>query len=204
MGLKLRYNLFYQVQAQDVYGVYREFYGKRGRTVLLEGCANDAISIYHPQNDWVVVKLDSGWEWKERREAQLLVSNRLCCPGFLAFVYDGIFWGYEFFVNGVALDHFVQDPDECESWFPGNSCRGNPDILITYLPQLNRNVLEDYLVQQSAPNEKVRPGDEFRRFDECAILDFLRSLGVLVSLRDHIVRVDSTIFQSFQLGQYVA
>lgn len=80
---------------------------------------------------------------------------------------------------------------------------GNPDILITYLPQLNRNALAAYLVQKPAPNEKVRPGDEFERFDECAILDFLHSLSVPVSLRDHVVRVDSTIFQSFWLGQYV-
>lgn len=93
MGLNLRYNLFHLVQAQAVYAVYREFYGKRRRTVLLEGCENAAISIYHSQNDWVVVELGSGWEWKERREAQLLVSNRLGCPGFLAFVYDGVFWG---------------------------------------------------------------------------------------------------------------
>lgn len=39
------------------------------------------------------------------------------------------------------------------------------------------------------PNDPVRPGDEFGRFDECAVLDFLRALGVGVDLRDGYVRV---------------
>lgn len=69
MGLKLRYNLFYGVQAKDVYAVYREFYGNRRRAILFEGSERDAISVYNPQNEWVIVKLGSGWEWKERREA---------------------------------------------------------------------------------------------------------------------------------------
>lgn len=203
MGLKLRYNLFYEVQAKDVYGMYREFYGNCGRTLLFKGCERDEISIYHPQNQWVVVELGSGWEWKERREVQLLVSYRLCCPGFLAFVYDGDYWGYKFFVNGIALDHFVQDPDECGYWFPGKLCMGDAEILVAHLPQLDRNSLAAYLVQKPAPNVKAKPEDEFRRFDEFAVLDFLDSLGVPVSLQDGVVRVDSDIFKSFWLGQYV-
>lgn len=204
MGLKLRYNLFYQVQPQDVYSAYREFYGNRGRIILFEGHDRDAISIYQPQDEWVVVELGSGWEWKERREAQLLVSKRLYCPGFLAFAYDGIYWGYEFFADGVVLDHFIQNPDEGEFWFPGKSCKGSSEMLLTYFPALDCDGLKAYLVQEPAPNEKVRPGDEFRRFDECSVLDFLHFLGVPVSLKDHVVTVDSTLFKSFWLGSYTA
>lgn len=201
MGLMLRYNLFYQVQAKNVYGAYREFYGNRRRTILFEGRERDAISIYHPQNEWTVVNLGSGWEWKERREAQLLVSNRLYCPGFLVFVYDGIYWGYEFFANGVVLDHFVQDPDESEHWFSGTSCKGDPDVLVTHLPHLERDVFAAYLAQKFGRNEKVRPEDKFEGFHSC-VLNFLNYLGVPVVCRDYVVGIDSTISQRFWLGQY--
>lgn len=204
MGLKLRYNLFYDVQAADVYSVYQEFYGKQKRIVLFEGHAEDAISIYCSKHKWVVVWLGSGWEWQERRKVQRLVSDRLGCPGFLAFVYDGIYWGYEFFVNGIVLDQFVQDPDESENWFPGKPCKGKPDVLITHLPHLDHNLITAYLMQKPAPNKKVRPEDEFSRFDDCAILDFLRYLDVPVSLQEHFVIVESKIFKSFWLGEYAS
>jgi hypothetical protein len=45
-------------------------------------------------------------------------------------------------------------------------------------------------------NVRARPGDEFRRFDECAVLDFLRMLGVAVGRSEGYVRPESPVFRS--------
>ena len=57
----------------------------------------------------------------------------------------------------------------------------------------------DFFSPQPSPqgtNVPARPGDELRRFDECAVLDFLRMLGVRVKLQDSYVQVSSPVFRS--------
>jgi hypothetical protein len=97
----LRYNLFYST-AGAVFEQFTSHYRRRGLAA--------EINFYRERNGWVVVELDAGWEWELRREVQLAVSDALGCPGFLVFVYDGDYWGYEFFDRGEAVDHFVQEP----------------------------------------------------------------------------------------------
>jgi hypothetical protein len=187
MGLMLRYYLFHNVTGKDVCGALKAFYAGRGRPLEADGPEHDAITVHEAENDWVVVDLDIGWEWKERREAQLFVSHRLWCAGFLVFVYDGDYWGYEFFDRGETLDHFVQYEDIAEQWFPGTDCRGNAEILSRHLPFLDISVIAPYLQQE--PNfpdlseSKVHPQDEFGRLDECAVIDFLRKFGISIGLR---------------------
>lgn len=94
MGLTLRYNLFHNVSAKAVHGAYVSLYQERGRLLQSEGDELRRIDFHEQQNGWVAVDLDIGWEWKERREIQLLASRRLRCAGFLIFVYDGDYWGY--------------------------------------------------------------------------------------------------------------
>src|SRR5262249_55053931 len=82
-----------------------------------------------------------------RREAQLFVSKELHCPGFLIFVYDGIYWGYEFFDDGQVQDHFVQDMDEGRWHFPDDPCVGNAQLLADHFDWLTADDVEPYLVQ---------------------------------------------------------
>jgi hypothetical protein len=208
MGLKLRYNLFHNTTAAAVFGTYVSFYEERCRPLEHVGDEWKRIDFHHENNGWVVVALDGGWEWNERREVQLLVSRRLWCPGFLVFVYDGDYWGYEFFDHGEPLDHFVQDSAAQPVWFPGEDCRGNAEAVAEHLPFLRTEDIAPYLVQKHdwviprGVNVPARPSDEFRRFDECAVLDFLRMLGVHVRLQDGSVRVNSPVFRSvFKVGK---
>src|SRR3954447_26442196 len=120
MGLMLRYYLFHGVTADTVSGALQSFYAARRRPLKPSNASTaisgDALTIHDADNNWVAVELDRGWEWKERREAQLFVSKRLWCPGFLICVYDGDYWGYEFFDRGEVLDHFVQQSDQSDQW----------------------------------------------------------------------------------------
>jgi hypothetical protein len=202
MGLFLRYNLFHKVSASLVYGAYCSFYEKRGRPLQQIGSERQSIDFYCEENDWTVVDLDAGWEWKERREAQLLVSRRLGCSGFLIFVFDGDYWGYEFFNNGVVLDHFVQESEAAATWFPSDDCKGNAEILVKHLPPLKANDVVPYLIQKhdwaipGGMDVPARPGDQNRRFNGCAVLDFLRMLGVRVEVVDGYVTLQSQVFRS--------
>jgi hypothetical protein len=202
MGLKLRYNLFYNTTAPAVYGAYASFYEQRGRPLEIQGDDQRRIDFHIENNGWVLVALDGGWEWKERREAQLFVSRRLMCPGFLVFVYDGEYWGYEFFDLGEALDHFLQESTGQPIGFPGEDCRGRSEVIAEHLPYLRVFDIAPYLVQQhdwiipDGMDVPARLGDKFRRFDECSVLDFLRMLGVAVELCDGYVKVQSPVYRS--------
>jgi hypothetical protein len=202
MGLMLRCNLFHGTTAAAVYGAYVSFYEQRHRPLRVMGEDWQRIDFHCESNGWVVVSLDEGWEWKERREAQLFASRRLWCPGFLVFVYDGDYWGFEFFDRGEILDRFVQESSEAHRWFPGEGCQGNRQILVQHLPFLRMEDIGPYLVQKhdwvipASVDSPARPGDGFHRFDECAVVDFLRMLGVDVELRDGYVCVKSSLYRS--------
>lgn len=202
MGLKLRYHLFHDTTAAAVYGAYASFYAQQGRPLQLTGDETRRLDFYQENNGWVVVSLDGGWEWKERREAQLFVSRRLWCPGFLVFVYDGDYWGYEFFDHGEVFDQFVQEGTGQPIGFPGADCRGRPEVVAAHLRFLRAEDIAPYLVQKhdwvipAGMGVPARPGDEFRRFDECAVLDFLRMLGVRVGLQDEYLREQGPLYQS--------
>jgi len=207
MGLKLRYNLFYEVDHVAVYDAYSAFYAARKKTPRL--CNDSEEFVLHQQHQhWTVLNLDRGWEWVIRREAQLYVSRTLGCKGFLIFVYDGDYWGYEFFKSGEVLDQFVQHKEPENDWFPGKKCEGNPLIVSSELPFLDTFEVASYLVRNPALeswdehkrlNVPARRGDEFRRFDECAVLDFLRFLGIAVELRNHHVTLLAPEFRNFSL-----
>ena len=70
-------------------------------------------------------------------------------------------------------------------------------MIVEHLPFLDFKVIALYLRQKPSdadPPElkgKVHPGDEFDRFDECAVLDFLRALGIRIELEDGIVTLQS-------------
>jgi hypothetical protein len=210
VGLKLRLNLFHDQDAPDVFGALAAFYGKRGASLVEERDRQRRYDLYGRKGHWCVLDWDGGWEWKQRREAQLFVSTQLRAAGLLIFVYDGDYWGYELFRNGEVLSRFVQYPpgDGEQNWFPDDSCVGDAEAIVSSFPELSVADIKPYLVQRpfygdenesfQTLNEHARPGDEFRRFDECAVLDFLRAIGLGVELRDGHVRILSDIWRSFR------
>lgn len=222
MGLMYRLNLFYDVAAGDVYDAYKAFYRARGQDLIDHGDEVYEFVLHATDKRWTVLLLRRGWEMEVRRQAQLHVSRELGCKGFWIFVYDGDFWGYEFFTDGTVLDYFTQDEENELHWYPGNPCSGSPSLLATEFPQLSEATLSAYLVrnpvwlkndreltvdemnalraEQRRLDIPVRPGDEFTRFAECAVLDFLRYLGVRVDLRDHCVTFLAPIFRSFWIS----
>jgi len=175
---------------------------KEGRPLQSTGQDCQRIDFYQECDSWVVVSLDRGWEWKERREAQISVSRRLWCPGFLVFVYDGNYWGYEFFAHGKVFDHFVQEAVGPSVGFPGEDCRGKPELIVEHIPSLQAEDFVPYLVQMhdwvvpEGANIPARPGDEFGRFEECAVVDFLRMLGVPIRLQEGYVCPQTPVFRS--------
>src|SRR5262245_18419790 len=145
MGLMLRYNLFRDVTAPAVYGILLNFYVGRGRPLQHAGTDAERLDVYDADNGWVVVALDSGWEWNERREAQVYVSQRLVRGGLLIFVYDGNYWGYELFNNGVVLDQFTQERNDTLVGFPNRPTQGNAAIVAAQLSFLHESDIAPYL-----------------------------------------------------------
>jgi|GEM_PF-6378506 len=159
------------------------------------------------------------------------VSEKLGCCGFLTFVYDGDYWGYEFFNKGQVLDHFVQDMDQGSSWFPNDLCLGNAQTVVEHLPHLDPEVYQRYLVRYptdsevEAKREKVntgmraedeifayfqlrgerdvmaQPNDEFSPFDSCFVLDFMRYLGVKVELQNNHITFLSSKRKTFWISE---
>ena len=219
MGLKLRYHLFHGADAGALYDAYADFYAAAGHPVHIvsEPCPEEEwyTSRIHQQDAcWTILNSHGGWEWEVRRQAQLYASRTLRVSGLLVWVFDGDYWLYELFSNGTVLDQFIQDPSEAQSWFPGKDCEGKAGLLAQHFPWVAAADAAAYLVQQprlrdddpdqdrqwaeyDRLNEPVRANDEFRRFDECAVLDFLRMLGVRVALRDHYVRLHSPEWRTF-------
>lgn len=204
MGLALRLNAFRDVDAADVYGALETFYARRGGVLISERDRLRAYDLRERRGRWCVLEWDAGWEWKLRREAQLHVSRQLGVPGLLVFVYDGDYWGYELFDRGEALDHFVQTAMDPVITFPGQRCDGDAALLARTLgldeadvaPYLSR--WHGWHERARREKERARPGDEFTRWEECAVLDFLRALGVDVALAGYAVEFAAPIWRSFR------
>lgn len=195
MGTFFRANLFHRVSVEAVYTHLEEFHVQKGHPLRKEGKGypENRLDLHEVDQDWVCLRLGIGWEWELRRGAYLHVSRELSCPGFFVFVYDSDFWGYEFFHQGDVADHFMQDPNT-QSWFPGFPCTGNPELIAGRVPGLDPGEFRPYLIQHPRFDEfpdniqrwrerdrrdvKARPGDLYTRFHGCAVVDFIRFLGV--------------------------
>lgn len=110
MGLKLRYHLFHGVDPGEVYDALSGFYEDNGGSlqIVSQPQPDDAryeLRLHERDADWTVLDPHGGWEDETRRKAQLHVSRILHTAGVLVYVYDGDYWLYELFANGVVLDH---------------------------------------------------------------------------------------------------
>ncbi len=193
MGLFIRINAFRGVSHVDVYAMLAEFWSRHDRQVepVPPDARLDAFDLYEERDGWTLMRWTAGWEWNLRRQAQLHVSEALGCAGILVFVYDGDVWGYEVFDRGVAVDWFIQWPEEGNTWFPGMDLSGRPEAVIAAFPDLtlDGSDVAAYLAQRPDDEEAddmwdvpARPGDRFRRGDEWAMLDFLDLLGVSIDV----------------------
>jgi hypothetical protein len=204
VGLALRLNAFRDVEAPDVYGALATFYEKRGAVLVPERDGRRSHDLRERQGRWCVLEWDAGWEWQVRREAQLHVSRQLGVAGLLVFVYDGDYWGYELFDRGEAKDHFVQTAMDPVITFPGEDCTGNAAVLAQTLGLKEADVAP-YLARwhgwherAKRAHERARPSDEFTRWEECAALDFLRAIGIDVTLAGYSVEFAAPVWRSFR------
>ncbi len=205
MGLKLRLNLFSGTDAQAVYVALESFWTAQG--YRLEAGPGGYV-LHETRDGWTQLDWDAGWEWDLRRKAQLHVSRVLDRPGLLVFVYDGDYWGYELFARGEEVDHFVQDPERT-GWFPDRDCTGRPELVAAQFPAhgLRPSDVAPYLVPRPDdwwPDDGIwdapaRPGDEYGRGAECAVLDFLRLLGVRIGLRERYVTPAAPAWKAFRV-----
>lgn len=228
MGLKLRLNLFYEVGAHDVYRAFEEFYQQRGQCLYESGAESNIYKLHERENRWTMLEWNGGWEWDIRRKAQLHVSKALGCLGFLIFVYDGDYWGYELFKNGEVLDRFVQmeETHEGSIWFPNELCHGNCDLIARELPFLSADEVAPFLMQNPTGlrfaeglseeendleidrrwalrkrlNVPAKEGNQFGRFDECAVLDFLSLLGVSWEMKANHIDFPAPWHRTFHVG----
>lgn len=218
MGLSLKVNLFRSVSPQAVYGALAEFYAGTGAPLTsVEGEGEDLI-LHETAGDWTVLELGRGWERRNRSLAQLHVSRRLSCSGLLVFVCDGDYWGYELFDDGEVVDRFSQWETEgvARGWFPEGGLTGSASVLARCIgiPEVE---LAPYLVQDPAftwdaeqterdalaeSDARVRPGDQYTRFNECAVVDFLRLLGVPVDVQEGHVVFQAPVYRSVRKREH--
>jgi hypothetical protein len=209
VGLFMRINAFRSVSPADVDAALAEFWSRHHRRVepVPPDAQVDAFDLHEQRDGWTVMCWTSGWEWKLRRQAQLHVSETLGCAGILVFVYDGDDWGYELFDRGAAVDRFIQWPQEGNTWFPGKDLSGQPEAVVAAFPDLalDRSDVATYLVQRQgdeaddACNVAARPGDRFRRGDDCAALDFLGLLGVTIGVSEHRLVFPAPLWRRFRV-----
>jgi hypothetical protein len=188
VGLHLRLDLFRGVEAEHVNGALVSFYARFGCALTEEAPASrHAWRLHQRRGDWTALLWDGGWEWEERRQMQLFVSERLRCMGLLVFVYDGILWGYELFKDGEVLDRFVQQPEEApfaadESW------KGHPATLALAL---------DLPLKVVAPH--VQQGKY--AFKREKFLEFLRLVGAGVELVNGRIQPLSPLSRAFRISR---
>ena len=208
MGLFYKLSCYYQVWPQDVYGAQVDFCAQHGLTLSATADGRDEYSMYtlsQEDNGWAVLGF-TGWRHLElQRQIQLYTSRRLWCAGILVFIHDGCYWAYELFANGQVLDRFCQLPEESAYWFGDAPTAGNPHLVAEQFPHIRVEDVAPYVLQAPAsyPAENrhvdapARPGDEFSRYDDCAALDFLRMLGVHITLQDGYVRLLAPPWRTF-------
>ena len=104
-------------------------------------------------------------------------------PVMLLYIYDGDFWGYDFY-GGKEEDHFRTRPDAFGPIGPQEKQRlsGNPAALSGWLPTWDTEMMGRYLVHWSdldeeAMEETACPGDQFPYGDCWQMTDFMAQLG---------------------------
>ncbi len=111
------------------------------------------------------------------------LSNASENPVLLLYIYDGDYWGYDFYGGGEE-DHFNTVPDYFGPVSPEEKQRltGNPAALSGWLPTWDTGMMRRYLVHWSdldedAMEETACPDDRFPYGDCWQMTDFMAQLG---------------------------
>ncbi len=212
-------NLFHAVEAESIFECMAEFYATAGHPLVDEGDAEWRSTIHVRHNDWVVVDLGHGVEWRLRRGALAAITKRLARPALLTWVDEAGSWGYELFVQGHVLDRFCLDPWTTQVQDPAE-WKGRADLLANQLAWLQPESIEPYLVRkpnaehfppspppstlESAFSQELRrldvpprPGDSHARFDKLAFINVLRLLQIDSVIRDESIVIAAPVAQRF-------
>ena len=66
-------------------------------------------------------------------------------------------------------------------------------VIAPYIQQKSFDYAWEHRAELNAHGGKVYPTDEFQRYEACAVIDFLRALGIHVGLRDNYVTLDGPV-----------
>lgn len=210
MGLNMRFCLFQGVSEEQVLKGCSVFYARKGRRLVESGDAYFRYDLHQCEDDWVILNIGAASQLSEwRQQAQIEVSAFLTCKSLLMFVHDGDYWGYQYCTSGEVSDRFLQSDEHKGAVFPNHPANGNlrvlaqgfpwltPEQIGPYLTKLPELGTEDYLETMKRLDIRVQPQDEFTRFEECAILNFLRLLRVKVEVRSGMVTFLAPVWRTF-------
>lgn len=112
------------------------------------------------------------------------ISKETQKPILLLYIYDGDFWGYSLYDNGVEIDRFNPMPDYFEeaSEAQMEKEKGNAEIIAKYF-HVEKADIEKYLIfwtdelLESEDGQKAYEDDEFSIGEDWQMADFMRKLG---------------------------
>ncbi|WP_342646773.1 hypothetical protein [Mucilaginibacter sp. CSA2-8R] len=112
-------------------------------------------------------------------ECSCYLSNDLNTTVLSFHIHDGDFWMYVLFVSGEIKDQFCPIPDYWDSDISmeeQNTWKGDVDILVKYIPSLEKETIKSYLVRWDAEEEyKAYEDDEYTNCD-WQLIDFMNKV----------------------------
>ena len=174
---------FYRTHEKKFRNIFRKYY-------FFDADFKDTMEIYSSEKWCLVNGLLSYEEWV--RERNIFITKYLSCSGIYIYEYDGNFWGYEVYIDGIVVDRFLSDKS-FDDFFYSEEADGSVDIVTRAFPFIDGNIVEKYLIQY--PDRKTfnaisddyfhdlinippRTIDLFNRWDGCASINFMRAIGL--------------------------
>ena len=110
------------------------------------------------------------------------ISRACCAPVLLLYIYDGDFWGYDYYFAGKEVDHFSSCPDyfgeDKNRW---ERLAGKPLSLIGTFPIQHPESIIRYfplhMDNKPTAEELAYPGDQYPYGDCWQMTDFMAKLG---------------------------
>lgn len=137
---------------------------------------------YQEYNDGVTISLNDWCAGYESMTQEL--SAELACPVMLCYIYDGDYWGYYFYENGMEIDSFSPIPDYFEEISDEERQRfaGNSKVIAQYF-NVDEQKIKNYLQQwsddmlDSEESSTAYEDDEFSIGEDWQLTDFMRKIG---------------------------
>ena len=173
MGLFLQTAIFPGSDISDVQTAVEQAAREQGIHLDLKACLY-AQSVEGTQ---VLLEGELGFEGLAEE------LSRICCgPVMLLYIYDGDFWGYDYYFAGKEVDHFSSCPDYFGA-DEGQQKRlaGNPSALVgdfpIYRPEAVNRYFPFYLGAKPDEESFAYPGDQYPYGDCWQMTDFMARLG---------------------------